>query len=84
MSSSFGKANDRFKPPTMKVRAPAPNIYSPRNNLNENFNSTFTNSGKAIFGSDKSDVINKHWNHENLKTNPGPGQYNRFSEFEQQ
>jgi hypothetical protein len=31
---SFGKANDRFNVPTRKVAAPAPNVYSPLNNLN--------------------------------------------------
>ena len=82
-SNAFGKAEDRFAPPTMKTRAPAPNVYSPRNNLNEDFNSTFRTSGRAIFGTDKTDIISKHWNHDNQKTNPGPGSYNRFSEFEQ-
>eukprot|EP00352_Strombidinopsis_acuminata_P005711 CAMPEP_0176357852 /NCGR_PEP_ID=MMETSP0126-20121128/15098_1 /TAXON_ID=141414 ORGANISM="Strombidinopsis acuminatum, Strain SPMC142" /NCGR_SAMPLE_ID=MMETSP0126 /ASSEMBLY_ACC=CAM_ASM_000229 /LENGTH=125 /DNA_ID=CAMNT_0017711695 /DNA_START=346 /DNA_END=723 /DNA_ORIENTATION=+ len=81
-SSSFGKANDRFKQPTMKERAPAPNIYAPKTNLNENFNSTFKSSGKAVFGNDKSDIIHKHWNQTNLKSNPGPGSYKVFSEFE--
>ena len=38
---AFGKANDRFNVPTRKVPAPAPNVYQPKNNLNENFNSTF-------------------------------------------
>lgn len=31
---SFGKAKDRFQAPTKKVAAPAPNVYSPQNNLN--------------------------------------------------
>ena len=38
---SFGKANDRFHVPTRKIPAPAPNVYQPKTNLNENFNSTF-------------------------------------------
>ena len=38
---SFGKAQDRFSVPTRKVPAPAPGVYSPMNNLNQNFNSTF-------------------------------------------
>ena len=38
---SFGKALDRFSVPTRKVPAPAPGVYSPMNNLNQNFNSTF-------------------------------------------
>ena len=38
---SFGKAVDRFNVPTKKVAAPAPGVYKPLNNFNENFNSTF-------------------------------------------
>ena len=38
---TFGKAKDRFNVPTRKVPAPAPNVYAPLNNLNENYNSTF-------------------------------------------
>ena len=39
---TFGKAKDRFDVPTRKIPAPAPNVYAPLNNLNENYNSTFT------------------------------------------
>lgn len=38
---SFGCAKDRFQVPTRKVASPAPNLYKPANNLNENFNSVF-------------------------------------------
>lgn len=38
---SFGKAKDRFNVPTRKEPAPSPDKYSPLNNLNENYNSTF-------------------------------------------
>lgn len=38
---SFGMAKDRFQVPTRKVASPAPNLYKPQNNLNENFNSVF-------------------------------------------
>ena len=31
---SFGKAKDRWNPPTRKVAAPAPDKYSPLNNMN--------------------------------------------------
>jgi len=37
---SVGKQH-RFEVPTKKVAAPAPDVYRPQNNLNENFNSTF-------------------------------------------
>ena len=55
---SFGKANDRFRVPTQKVAAPAPNVYSPQNNLNQNFNSTFTKAQQTAFGKDTSSIIN--------------------------
>lgn len=38
---SFGKANDRWAPPTRKVAAPSPDKYSPMNNLNENYYSIY-------------------------------------------
>lgn len=39
---SFGTAKDRFQVPTKKSASPAPGLYQPKNALNENFNSTFT------------------------------------------
>ena len=49
------------KKPTKKVAAPAPNVYHPQNNLNENFNSTFTKVGQTVFGKDTSSVIDKEF-----------------------
>ena len=37
---SVGKQS-RFDVPTRKIGAPAPDVYKPQNNLNENYNSTF-------------------------------------------
>ena len=76
---SFGKANDRFNVPTYKIGSPAPNVYKPMNNLNENYNSTFTKAQQTAFGKDKSSIINQHFKL-NVK-NPGPGQYAAFSDF---
>jgi hypothetical protein len=36
---------ERFAVPTRKVGSPAPGVYHPLNNLNENFNSTFKKAG---------------------------------------
>ena len=63
----------------MKEKAPDPTKYFPKNNLNENYNSTFKNNGKAVFGKDNSSIIDKHFN---MSTkNPGPGEYQRLTEF---
>ena len=76
---SFGKAHDRFQVPTKKMQSPSPSQYMPKNNLNENFNSTFVKSGQTVIGTSKYSVLDQHFNSSN-KT-PGPGQYNRFSDF---
>jgi hypothetical protein len=76
---SFSKANDRFNVPTRKVAAPAPNVYHPLNNLNQNYNSTFIKAQMTKIGNDKSSIIDQHFK---LKVkNPGPGAYSAFSEF---
>ena len=54
---SFGKAQDRFSVPTKKVAAPDPGVYSPLNNLNQNYNSTFNQAQQTAFGKDKSSII---------------------------
>lgn len=76
---SFSKAQDRFKAPTKKQAQVAPSSYSPMNNLNQNFNSTFVKSGQTVIGKSNFSVIDQHFGMK--KTNPGPGSYNRFSEF---
>ena len=76
---SIPKANDRFAAPTKKVAAPAPNVYSPQNNLNQNFNSTFVKSGQTVIGKSNFSIIDQHFNAK--KGSPGPGSYNRFSDF---
>lgn len=38
---SFGKAHDRWYPPTRKIAAPSPDAYKPLNNLNENHYSIY-------------------------------------------
>ena len=76
---SFGKANDRFHVPTRKVPAPAPNVYQPKNNLNENFNSTFNQAQQTRIGNNNLSILDQHFKLQ-IKS-PGPGQYSRFSDF---
>lgn len=77
---SFGKANDRFAVPTKKVASPAPSQYKPMTNLNQNYNSTFIKNAQTVFGRNNYSIIDQHFN---VKRNevPGPGSYNRFSDF---
>lgn len=38
---TFGKAKDRWYPPTRKIPGPSPDKYSPMNNLNQNYYSIY-------------------------------------------
>ena len=75
---SVGK-DKRFSVPTKKVASPAPDKYKPLNSLNENFNSTFQKSAQTVIGKNNASIIDKHFNMQ--IASPGPGQYNRFSDF---
>ena len=77
---TFGKAKDRFDVPTRKIPAPAPNVYSPLNNLNENYNSTFTKALQTKIGKNNTSIIDQHFKMQ-IKS-PGPGAYSRFSDFD--
>jgi hypothetical protein len=59
---SFSVAKDRFVVPAIKNASPAPNLYQPQNNLNENFNSVFHKAQQTKIGQDKSSIIDKHYN----------------------
>mmetsp|Transcript_16043 Transcript_16043/g.24902 ORF Transcript_16043/g.24902 Transcript_16043/m.24902 type:complete len:129 (-) Transcript_16043:55-441(-) len=76
---SFGKAEDRFFVPTKKVASPSPDKYVPLNNLNQNFNSTFQKNAQTVIGKNNYSILDQHFNMANQS--PGPGQYNRFSDF---
>ena len=76
---SIGK-DGRFQVPTKTFGSPSPDAYNPLNNLNQNYNSTFQKSAQAVFGKNTSSVIDQHYNLK--KGSPGPGKYNRFSEFD--
>lgn len=70
---SFGKAQDRFNVPTRKIPAPAPDVYSPLNNLNENYNSTFIQAQQTKIGKNSKSIIDQHFKLNTQKENPGPG-----------
>lgn len=83
-SYCFGKAQDRFKNPTEKVKAPAPGVYNITGTIgvdrfkNSPFQST---GGRTVFGKEKkSENLTKDWGLEQV--NPlGPGHYEHTTEF---
>ena len=76
---SFGKANDRWNPPTRKVAAPAPDKYSPMNNMNQNYYSIYNQAQQTKIGQNNKSIIDQHFKMQ-VKT-PGPGAYSAFSDF---
>jgi len=76
---SFGKAGDRWYPPTRKVAAPSPDKYSPLNNLNQNYYSIYNQAQQTKIGNNKKSIIDQHFKMQ-VKT-PGPGAYGAFSDF---
>lgn len=76
---SFGKANDRWYPPTRKIAGPSPDTYNPLNNLNQNHYSIYNQSQQTRIGNNKASIIDKHFKMQ-VKT-PGPGAYSAFSDF---
>ena len=76
---SFGKAKDRWYPPTRKIPAPSPDQYNPLNNLNQNYYSIYNQAQQTKIGHNKSSIIDQHFKMQ-VKT-PGPGAYGAFSDF---
>ena len=77
---SLGKEH-RFTVPTKKEIEVSPTTYRPNDNLNEDFKSTFKKTAQTVFGKNNYSVIDQHFNMKSAKAQPGPGQYDRFSEF---
>ena len=77
----FSKARDRFEAPTLRTNNPPPNHYSPRNNLNEDV--IFNKTAQVVIGKQNLDVLDIQYNQKEHSSFPGPGKYNRFSEFGQ-
>lgn len=76
---SFGKAKDRWYPPTRKIPGPSPDHYSPMNNLNQNYYSIYNQAQQTKIGHNNSSIIDQHFKLA-VKT-PGPGTYGAFSDF---
>lgn len=58
---SFGKAHDRWDPPTRKVTAPSPDKYRPLNNLNENHYSVYNQAQQTKIGHNNYSIIDQHF-----------------------
>ena len=70
---------ERFKVPTKKSVEASPGTY---NSLNHNFNSSYTKAASTVFSKGNYSVIDKHFRTTKHDIqSPGPGAYNRFSEF---
>ena len=58
---------------------PGPGSYSPRNNFKEE--EVFKKSARAVIGRCTQSVLDHKYNMKEKKNYPGPGAYNRFSDF---
>lgn len=71
----------RFSVPTKKTDETAPVTYKPMDNLNQNYKSTFTKTAHTVFGKNNYSIIDQNFNLKGQHLSPGPGAYDRFSEF---
>ena len=71
------------KASTQAKRAPAANQYSPKTYWKMDAKeSVFRNSGAAIFGRDKTDILKQKYHLREMSDVPAPGKYDsNFSEF---
>ncbi len=80
---SYPKANDRFR--TGKFNVPSAHHYAPKDELNNNDNSTRKYDGATVFGKHKITFMDSEWkNGDTVREKaqgPGPGHYARFSDF---
>lgn len=79
--SSIPRANDRFRAPTITKLHPSPNTYMPLADIVKHVKSSHIRVPMTKFGLDKSDVLDARWGKKAAETTPGPGKYNRFSDF---
>lgn len=81
---SYPKAKDRFRASRFEI--PGAGHYAPKDELNNNYNSTRKNVGGAVFGKHRMTFMDTEWkNGETVKEKshgPGPGHYARFSDFQ--
>lgn len=80
---SISKAQDRFR--TGHFEIPAPNQYAPKDELNNNYNSTRKFDGQTRIGKETINFMDTEWKNggtvKEKAQGPGPGHYARFSDF---
>lgn len=79
--STIPKAADRFKAPAIPKLQPSPNQYSPQADIVKHVKSNHPKVATCKFGLDNSNVLEARWGKKAAMETPGPGQYNRFSDF---
>jgi len=79
--ATFSKATDRFRVPTAKLASPPPSAYQPKNSILENVDATNAQAPRAKFSQSRLCAVENHFQMKKAKANPGPGQYERYSEF---
>lgn len=78
----FTKARDRFVVPTIKFKSPSPNAYQPKAELSIDVSSKQPKVPRVKFGEDKSNILDEKYHLKAAKAIPGPGSYERYSEFQ--
>ncbi len=78
----FSKAENRFRAPTEQFKSPSPSQYRPQAEIGIDVSSKMTKVPRTKFGNDRSDVLDMKFNMKSARTQPGPGQYERYSEFQ--
>lgn len=77
-SSAFQRSS-RFN--EMRTVVPSPAQYSPKESINQNFNSTHKYMGATKFGANRRTFVEESWALRDKEVSPGPGSYKRFSDF---
>lgn len=80
-SFKFSKSNDRWRSPTEKIKSPSPDLYSPRAALGFDISSKNPRMPVPKIGNDKTNILDFHFKMKQSKAVPGPGAYERFSDF---
>lgn len=65
----------------MKLGSPPPSAYTPQNGMLEDFDASKIKAPVAKFSKTRMSAVDMHFQMKKAKANPGPGQYERYSEF---
>ena len=68
--------------PTEKIRAPAPDAYSPLTMIGFNISSRMPKVPSFKIGNDRTNTLDFEYKIKQAREVPGPGTYSRFSEFQ--